>query len=145
MSATRESFWGHGTYAVVGHSAERAFPRLTYEGLKESGKAVYAVDPSRDEIEGDRSYPDLDSLPGSVDAVVLEVPRDETAEWVERAVQAGIGRVWIHQGTESDEAIALAGRQGLETHHGTCAVMYLSRGFNAHGLHRLLWKAIGRY
>ena len=45
--------------------------------LKKLGKQVFAVDPSTDEIEGDKAYADLAAHPRKVDAVVLEVPKPE--------------------------------------------------------------------
>ena len=82
MTSTRETFWEYGSFAVVGHSARRNFPRITYKRLRDAGKTVYAVDPSIDLIEGDTSYGDLAALPGPVEAAVLELPKDETADWV---------------------------------------------------------------
>jgi predicted CoA-binding protein len=145
MASPRESFWDHDSFVVVGHTAKRNFPKMTYKGLKSSGKTVYAVDPSVDEVEGDKTYPDLASLPGAVKAAVLELPKDETAEWVGRAADAGIAAVWIHQQTDTPEALELARARGLEVCAGTCAVMYVTPGFSGHSPHRWIMKLIGKY
>ena len=145
MASEHERFFEHRRYAVVGHTSERPFPRLTYRGLKQAGKEVFAVDPSAPTVEGDRAWADLASLPGRLDGALLELPRAETAAWVERAADAGIPRVWIHQNSESPEALEVAERRGLEVHTGGCAVMYLARGLNAHTLHKGVWKILGRY
>jgi predicted CoA-binding protein len=145
MTSSYEAFWELQRFAVVGHSARKPFPRLTYGKLKERGKVVYAVDPSRQEIEGDPAYPDLASLPGKVDAIVLEVPRDETGGWMEKAAVTGAKDVWIHQQTETPEAVALAAQHGVRLRTGTCAVMYLNRGFNPHAIHGFLRKLGGNY
>jgi predicted CoA-binding protein len=145
MTSAYESFWELQSYAVVGHSANKPFPRLTYGKLKERGKTVYAVDPSRKEIEGDPAYPDLASLPGKIDAVVLEVPKEETKGWVEKAVSAGVKDVWIHQKTDTPEAIALAQQHGVRLRTGTCAVMYVNRGFSPHAIHGFFRKLAGKY
>lgn len=144
MPSARETFWTHDRYAVVGHSEQSPFPVLTYGGLKDKGKTVYPVDPSARSIEGDPAYPDLASLPGEVDAVVLEVPREQTAAWVERVAEAGIPRVWIHQTRDTPEALELARERGLEVQHGTCAVMYLRGGF-PHNLHGWVMRLISKY
>jgi predicted CoA-binding protein len=140
-----ETFWQHGCYAVVGHSDKRAFPRLTYGALKKQGKVVFPVDPSSKEIEGDAAYPDLGALPGPVDGVVIEVPREETTEWVERAGRAGIKDVWLHMNTECPEALAAAKRSGINARYGTCAVMYLTSGPSVHTVHRWIRRAKGLY
>ncbi len=145
MASPRESFWDHESFAVVGHTAKRSFPKLTYKGLKSAGKTVYAVDPSAGEIEGDKTFPDLASLPGTVEAAVLELPKDETAEWVGRAADAGVAAVWIHQQTDTPEALELARTRGLEVCAGTCAVMYVTPGFSAHSPHRWIMKLVGKF
>jgi predicted CoA-binding protein len=145
MPSPHEAFWTNTTFAVVGRSASKPFPALTYNALKAmDGKTVYAVDPSRDVIEGDASFKDLASLPTRPDAVVLEVPAEETASWVEQAADAGITKIWIHMGRETPEALAVADQRGLELCTGTCAVQYLRGGF-PHNLHRLLRRAAGRW
>ena len=145
MAYDHESFWTFRRYAVVGNSARKPFPRLTYGGLKRQRETVYAVDPSAKQIEGDPAYPDLASLPGGVDAAVLELPQDETAGWVEKAIAAGIKDIWLHQHSETPEAVSLARAAGVKLRTGTCAVMYLSHGFSQHTIHRFINKLFGKY
>lgn len=138
MRSNYETFWDHDRYAVVGHSAKAAFPKLTYRALKARGKTVYAVDPSVQQIEGDPAYTGLDALPDPVDAVVLEVPRDETEAWVQRVADAGIKELWIHMKRDTPAALELARQQGINARSGTCAVMYLMGGY--HTLHKWINK-----
>lgn len=145
MASNYETFWQNRSFAVVGNKAKRNFPGLTYRGLKKLGKMAFPVDPSTKEIEGDTAYPDLRSLPEEVDAVVLEVPKKETLDWVARAAEAGIKDVWIHMQRETPEALALAKENGINVRSGTCAVMYLTPGFTYHSLHKWIMKLVGRY
>lgn len=145
MSSRYEVFWENDSFAVVGHSARKRFPHLTYKKLKERGEKVFAVDPGSAEIDGDRAYPDLASLPEPVAAVVIEVPPDEATEWVGAAADADVNNIWIHQKCDSTEAIELAREKGLELRHGTCAVMYLSRGFSIHAFHGWVNRRKGIY
>jgi acyl-CoA synthetase (NDP forming) len=102
MPTDHEAFWGHSRFAFVANSAKKPFPKLSYQELKgQGGKKVFAVDPSVEEIAGDRAYPDFGSLPESVEAAVLEVPREETAAWVRKAADAGVKHLWIHMGRET--------------------------------------------
>jgi predicted CoA-binding protein len=141
MPSTREQFWEASSYAVIGDTrGSRAFPKLTYGNLKKLGKTVYAVDPGQTDLGGDRVHPDLTSLPAQVEAAVLEVPRDQTAAWVRKVADAGITNLWIHQQTDTPEALRLADERGLRTEHGTCAVMYTRQGFSGHSLHRWIMK-----
>jgi uncharacterized protein len=144
MPSAHEEFWTHERFALVGHSANAPFPLLSYRALKALGKTVYAVDPSTETVDGDPAYDDLEKLPGQVDAVVLEVPREQTARWVTAAAELGIQRVWIHMKRETPEALTLAQKHGMQVCTGTCAVQYLRGGF-PHNVHRMLRKLSGKW
>ena len=145
MASKHEDFWTSSSFAVVGYSARKGFPTLSYRGLQKQGRKVFPVDPSVDDIDGDKTYPDLASLPEKVEAVVLEVPKAETGDWVEQAADAGIQNVWIHMTRETPEAVALAEERGLNVLTGTCAVMYVTPGFTYHMLHKWVNQLTGQY
>jgi len=145
MASEYESFWNHGSFAVVGHAGKRNFPQITYRALKRLGKKAFPVDPSVGEIDGDRTCPDLASLPEPVEAVVLEVPKEDARDWVAAAAAAGIRDIWIHMGRDTPEALALGREKGLHVLSGTCAVMYLDPGFTYHAIHKGLMKLLRRY
>ena len=144
MPSSYETFFDNQSFAVVGHSDKKPFPALTYGGLKNNGKKVFAVDPSADTVEGDPAYSDLEALPEKVDAIVIEVPRAETRDWIEKAADAGIEHVWLHQTADTPEAIALAKDRGLNVRYGTCAVQYVDGRF-PHSIHKLIRKLLRRY
>jgi predicted CoA-binding protein len=145
MTSAYEAFWTQSSFAFVGHATAKGFPRISYREAKKHGKQVFAVDPSVDTIDGDKTYPDLRALPQKVDGVVVEVPRDETLDWVRQAADVGIKNVWIHMNRDSPEAVELARQKGLNLLTGTCAVMYLTGGFSAHGAHKWLNKLLRKY
>ena len=66
---------GHGSNAV-------------YQRLRQRGYQVFAVNPSASEVEGDRCYPDLKSVPGAVDRVMIGT-RPQTAEATMRVRRPG--------------------------------------------------------
>jgi predicted CoA-binding protein len=145
MDSECERFWERDSYAVVGHTAKRSFPKITYKALRERGKTAYAIDPESSEVEGDPAYADFAHLPGPVEAAVLELPKDETAAWVGKAADAGIKEIWLHQMTDTPEALAEADKRGMHVLSGHCAVMYNVQGFSMHSPHRFIWKLLGRY
>jgi predicted CoA-binding protein len=145
MPTHHEAFFGHESFAVIGHSKKRSFPRLTYNGLKNLGKTVYPIDQSAENIEGDPTFPDFSALPGPVQGVVLEVPKEETEAWVTKVAEAGVKDLWIHMGTETPEAIEVARSHRIDTHTGTCAVMYVTPGFTYHSIHKWLMKLGKKY
>lgn len=145
MQSEREQFWNSPSFAFVGHTTRRGFPRLSYGKCKKLGKKVFAVDPSVERVDGDQTYAGFDALPEPVDAAVIEVPRAETAEWVKKAADAGVKKVWIHMMRETPEAIAIGRERGVDVLTGACAVMYVDRGPSYHSVHKLLAKALHRY
>ena len=145
MPSNYETFWKNDRFAVVGDKAKQNFPVLTYRGLKKLGKSVFPVDPSADEIEGDHTCATLEDLPEKIDAVVLEVPKEDTRDWVAKVADAGIEDVWIHMGRETPEALALADDRGLNARAGTCAVMYVKPELSYHSIHKWIMKRTGKY
>lgn len=145
MPSHRETFWDNDSFAFVGHTAKKPFPKLSYGELRRQGKKVFAVDPSVPSVLGDRAYPDLASLPQKVSAVVIEVPREETRQWVQAAADAGIHHVWIHMLRDTPEALAIGKQRGLDVRTGSCAMMYVDQGLSYHAVHRKLDKLLGRY
>ena len=106
---------GHGSNAV-------------YERLRGRGYDVFAVNPNADEVEGDRCYRELRSIPGGVDAVVIGT-RPETAEKTMReCAELGIKQVWMHRGpgsgSVSQKAADYGRRQGIAVIDGGCPCMF---------------------
>jgi predicted CoA-binding protein len=145
MASNYEKFWNNDVFVFIGHSAKREFPRLSFKAVQSLGKTAYAVDPSESIVEGQKCYPDLKSLPEAPQAVVLEVPKNETAEWVQATIASGAKDLWIHMGTDTPEALELACKGGLNVRHGTCAVMYVTPGVSYHSIHKWIMKMLGKY
>ena len=145
MASNYETFWQHERFAVVGNKTKQNFPELTYRGLKKLGKTVFPVDPQAESIDGDPAFADLAALPEKVEAVVLEVPKAETRDWVAAAADAGIKDVWIHMTRDTPEALALAKEKGINARHGTCAVMYVTPSTTYHSIHKWIMKMTGKF
>jgi predicted CoA-binding protein len=114
-----------------------------YRRLRERGYDVFAVNPNAPEVEGDRSYPDLKSIPGGVEAVVIGT-RPEIAEATMRECAAlGIRHVWMHRGPGAgsvSEAATTYGRQrGIAVIDGGCPLMFAPTSDFGHRLMRVLY------
>ena len=148
--SAKERFWDAQIYLVIGNSEKMPFPRLTYLGLKANQKTVFAIDPGSGLTEGDRAFADLKSFSGisdrpeKIDAAILELPNSETAQWVSLLADFGVKKVWIHQDTETPQALQAAKERDVEVFTGTCAVMYLNSSF-PHSFHRCIMKMTRRY
>src|SRR5262247_3017151 len=91
-----------------------------YKRLRERGYEVFAVNPNAAEVEGDRCYPDLSSIPGGVEAVVIGT-RPEIGETAMReCAQLGIKHVWMHWGAGASSVSPAATAYGRE--HGIAVI-----------------------
>jgi predicted CoA-binding protein len=68
-----------------------------YKRLRDRGYEVFAVIPNADEVEGARSYHDLKSIPGGVDAVVIATAPDKADGTMRECAELGIKQVWMHR------------------------------------------------
>lgn len=102
------------TIAVVGLSPRRERPSFTVASyLKEQGFRIIPVNPTAAEILGERSYPDLSSIPGRVDVVDIFRRSEEVLPIVEEAIKIGARSVWMQEGVVNEEAAARAREAGL--------------------------------
>jgi predicted CoA-binding protein len=116
--------------AVAGvsrHPAEAA--NAVYRKLRDSGFEVVALNPRMPVAEGDPCYPDLASVPGPVDRVVIATHPAVALDVVRQCGERGVGRVWFHRsfgaGSVSDKAVAACQAQGIRCIVGGCPLMYV--------------------
>ena len=86
--------------AVAGvsrHNNHHPVGNLIYHRLKKSGHDVFAVNPHMQTFQGDCCYPNLQSIPGGVDGVVIITRPETTEQIVHDCNGAGVRRVWMHQ------------------------------------------------
>jgi uncharacterized protein len=118
--------------AVAGvsrHESHHPVGNLIYRRLKNSGHDVFAVNPNMQTFEGDRCYPDLKSIPGSVDGVVIITRPETTKKIVQDCSDAGVRRVWMHQSSAkgssvSPEAVQYCKQHDISVIAGACPMMY---------------------
>jgi predicted CoA-binding protein len=101
---------------------------VVYKRLRERGYDVFAVNPNADEVEGDRAYHDLHSIPGGVDAVVIATRPETADETMRNCVELGIRHVWMHRGpgagSVSETATAYGREHGIIVIDGGCPCMF---------------------
>jgi predicted CoA-binding protein len=108
------SFLAGKRFAVVGASRDRAkYGNKVLRAYQQNNLEVFPVNPSVDEVEGLQAYSDLKSLPASIDGVSIVTPPRVTERAVEEAIHLGLKNVWLQPGAESQRAISLAERAGV--------------------------------
>ncbi len=122
-------FLAHRRIAVTGVSREAAShgSNVVYTRLRGRGYQVAAVNPNASSVEGDPCYPDLRSVPGGVDAVVIATSTAHAEGTMREAVDLGVTDVWMHRsfgpGSVSDAAAAYGREHGVTVIDGGCPLM----------------------
>lgn len=114
------------TYAVVGASRNtEKYGYLVHHSLKAAGKTAYPVNPSAEDVAGDRCYPSLADVPQTPDVAVMIVPPAVTEAAVTECVRLGIRQVWMQPGAESPSAVAACRTNGITVVSGGPCIMVL--------------------
>jgi predicted CoA-binding protein len=121
---------------------------LIYRRLKETGHEVFAINPHMPMFEGSRCYPDLKSIPGGVDGVVIITRPETTTRIVRECAAAGVRRVWMHSSAAkgssvSDEAVEFCRENDIAVIAGACPMMFGPRVDFGHTCLRLILKFRG--
>ena len=102
------------TIAVVGLSSKRYRPSYgVAEYLQRSGYRIIPVNPMETEVLGEKSYPDLDSVPEPVDLVDIFRRSEFVPAIVEAAIRKGAKAVWMQEGVIHEAAGQRARDAGL--------------------------------
>jgi len=131
--------------AVVGVSRKKIkFGNAIYRELKQKGYQVFPVNPRTNNYEGDTCYPDLLSIPEKIDAVVINVPPAQTEKVVREVNEAGIKKVWLQQGSQSNEAVKYCEENGIDCVSNECILMFAQPSAFIHRAHRWIWGVVGK-
>ncbi|HKJ86861.1 MAG TPA: CoA-binding protein [Spirochaetia bacterium] len=131
--------------ALVGASRSgQKFGNTILNELKGKGYTVYPIHPDAVSISGEPCYSSFAALPEAVDGAVVSVKPERTSDVVRDAHAAGITRVWIQQGAESNDAIAYCEEHGVDVVTGECLLMFVEPVESIHRLHRFFKRILGR-
>ena len=146
-----DDFLAQKRIAVAGVSRDRSSHpagSMIYHRLKTTGHEVFAVSPHMPTFEGDRCYPDVQSIPGGVDGVVIITRPGITERIVRDCRAAGVRRVWMHQSlakgsSVSREAVEFCTQNDISVIAGACPMMFGPRVDFGHTCLRLYLKLTG--
>ena len=127
-----DDFLAQKRIAVAGVSHDNTHHpvgNLIYRRLKRTGHDVFPVNPHMQSFEGDRCYPNVQSIPGGVDGVVIITRPAVTEQIVRDCGDAGVRRVWMHRSlakgsSVSPEAVEYCRQRGISVIAGACPMMY---------------------
>jgi len=109
------------TIASVGLSGNEDKPSH-WVGLYLMGEGfrVIPVNPTADKILGEKTYPDLESIPEKIDVVQIFRPSEAVMPFVESAIKIGAKVVWMQEGIVNEEAAEKAREAGLQVVMDAC-------------------------
>ncbi len=129
--------------ALVGVSRNpKKFGYTAFRELREKGMKIIPVNPLADEILGEKSYPNVHSLPDEVRGVIIMTKKDQTASVVREVLARGIREIWIQQMADTREAIGDLKNSGANFITGECILMHYKPA-SIHKFHRNLKKFFG--
>jgi uncharacterized protein len=151
LEAKVHDFLAQKRIAVAGvsrHNDHHPSANLIYQRLKEAGHDVVPVNPNMEIFEGDRCYPDVKSIPGRVDGVMIVTRPEVTRRIVEDCSDAGVSRVWMHHSmvkgsSVSAEAVEYCRQHGISVIAGACPMMFGSGVDFGHKCMRWMMKLTG--
>ena len=114
MNDPREILENSTTVAVVGISQDVSIASGRVPAtLKEWGFRIIPVDPTSEEILGQKAYATLDEVSEQVDVVQVFRAAEEAGEIARQAVNIGAKTLWLQKGIKSPEARQVAEEAGL--------------------------------
>ena len=109
------------TIAVIGLSSKRYRPSHgVAEYMQSAGYRIIPVNPFETEVLGEKTYPELDRVPGTVDIVDIFRRSEFVPEIVEAAIRIGARAIWMQEGVFHEEAAAKARAAGLDVVMDRC-------------------------
>ena len=102
------------TIAVVGLSSDPSRPSHGVSGyMRLQGYTVIPVNPNETEVFGEKSYPDLASVPEKIELVDVFRRSEESGKAVDDAIAVGAKAVWLQEGVIDRDAAQRALDAGL--------------------------------
>lgn len=115
MSIEEDILKSSRVVAIVGLSSKPNRPSYRVGSyLKAKGFKVIPVNPAEKEVVGEKSYPDLSSIPEPVDVVDIFRRPEYVPPIVEEAIKIGAKAVWMQEGIVNEAAAARAEEAGLK-------------------------------
>ncbi len=114
MDLVDEQLQNSKTIAVVGLSADP--DRISYRVtryMQEQGYRIIPVNPMIEEVLGEKSYPDLKSVPEPIDMVNIFRRSELVAPVVDQAIEIGVKYIWMQDGVINPDSAAKAEAAGI--------------------------------
>ena len=132
MDLVDEQLKNSKTIAVVGLSdnPDRASYGVS-KYMQDQGYRIIPVNPMIQEVLGEKSYPDLKSVPEPIDMVDIFRRSELVAPVVDEAIEVGVKYIWMQDGVVDEESAAKAEAAGIPVIMNACTLRQHKRRFGA--------------
>ena len=114
MDLVEEQLRNSKTIAVVGISDNPERPSHgVSKYMQAQGYRIIPVNPMIEEVLGEKSYPDLKSVPEKIDMVDIFRRSELVGPVVDEAIEVGARYIWMQDGVINEEAAAKAEAAGI--------------------------------
>lgn len=119
--------------AVIGVSRNpKKFGYAAYKELRDKGMKIVPVNPTTDEIMGEKCYRNVAMLPPEIKGIIILTKKAQTASVVRDAKEKGIRQIWIQQMGDSTEAMKELEGSDINCITRECILMH----YKANGIHK---------
>lgn len=142
---TIEDFLAPKKMAIAGVSRnKKKFGYNVFSDLTKLGYTIYPVNPNAEMIDETKCFPDVQSLPGDVENLLILTPKEKTDIVLEDAVKKGIRNIWIQQMSQTPKSFEIAKSANINLIANNCIFMFANpRGI--HKFHASIKKLFGVY
>jgi predicted CoA-binding protein len=129
MPSNVAEFLSGKRFAVTGVSRDpKQTANLVFQKLRSAGFEAVPVNPHAAVVEGVRCYPNLASISGALDGVIIATHPRNALEIVGQCAERDVHQVWFHrafgQGSISSVAVRECHARGIACIVGGCPLMY---------------------
>ena len=128
ITEAKDQFLAGERFAVAGASNNpRKFGNAIFQAYQEAGFKAYPINPNTDQIEGHKSFPNIEVLSRyhDIDSLSVVTPPEITKQVVKEALDAGVKNIWMQPGAEHPEAIKMAQDAGANVIFRHCVLREL--------------------
>jgi predicted CoA-binding protein len=145
MNPMIEDFIQCKKIAVAGVSRSgKKFGNMACKELKGKGYEVFPIHPQAKEIDGLTCHPNLKSVEGKVEGLLISVHPQKVIPVLEEASEIGLKHIWLQQGAWSKEVQSAIDRLQLPVVTKKCIMMYAPPVTSVHKFHRVINRFFGK-